>query len=282
MEIGIFSRTYETGDLEETCQRMTRQGIFHTQFNLSNAGIPTLPLEMPSEKKLYQIRKTMEAYGIRIHALSGTFNMIDPDESAREQGCRQFAIQCEIAARLEIPVVSLCTGSRSRESKWKWHEDNGSEAAWELLLRSTEEVLKVAKRTGRILGVEPEVSNVISSPALARKYLDEVNSSHLQIIMDGANLFHSGQKQEMDRVLEEAFTLLGQNICLAHAKDVSLDRKLDFVAAGQGDLDFPRYVRLLQQYGYTGPLILHGLTETQVPASRDFLKEVIKNARISP
>ena len=42
-ELGIFSRTYEVKDLEETCRRMRVQGLFHTQFNLSNAGLDTLP-----------------------------------------------------------------------------------------------------------------------------------------------------------------------------------------------------------------------------------------------
>lgn len=50
-EIGIFSRTYEIGDLEETYRRMTANGITHTQFNLSNAGLPSLP-EHDAETKL--------------------------------------------------------------------------------------------------------------------------------------------------------------------------------------------------------------------------------------
>ena len=50
-EIGIFSRTYEIGDLEETYRRMTANGITHTQFNLSNAGLPSLP-EHVAETKL--------------------------------------------------------------------------------------------------------------------------------------------------------------------------------------------------------------------------------------
>lgn len=43
MEIGVFFKTYETGDLRDTYRCMTGQGIYHTQFNLANAGLATLP-----------------------------------------------------------------------------------------------------------------------------------------------------------------------------------------------------------------------------------------------
>ena len=74
-EIGIFSRTYEIGDLEETYRRMTANGITHTQFNLSNAGLPSLP-EHVAETKLEEIRTLTAKYNIHLDALSGTFNMM--------------------------------------------------------------------------------------------------------------------------------------------------------------------------------------------------------------
>ena len=144
MQIGVFSRTYELSDLEETYRRMRGHGLSHTQFNLSNAGLPTLPAHVTDED-LARIQALSAAYGITLDALTGTFNMIDPDEAAREQGCRQFAEQCRIARELGIPIVSLCTGSKNPESKWKWHDDNLKDASWADLMRSTERVLKCAE-----------------------------------------------------------------------------------------------------------------------------------------
>ena len=88
-ELGIFSRTYETRNLEETCKKMAEHGILHTQFNLSNAGLDTLP-EHVEDEKLEWIRQVTENYQIHLDALSGTFNMIDPDIERRKAGCRQF------------------------------------------------------------------------------------------------------------------------------------------------------------------------------------------------
>ena len=43
------------------------------------------------------------------------------------------------------------------------------------------------------------------------------------------------------------------------------------MAAGRGTLDYGRYVELLRSARYTGPLILHGLAEHEVPDAVAFL-----------
>ena len=75
--------------------------------------------------------------------------------------------------------------------------------------------------------------------------------------------------------MEEAFDALGKDIVLAHAKDFSLGQDIDFVAAGEGELDFPLYIRLLKQCGYGGPLVLHGLAQSQIEKSVAFLKRAM-------
>ena len=274
MEIGIFSRTYERLSLEAVFQQMDRQGIHHTQFNLSSAGMAALP-DSVDEETLLTVRALAKKYGITLDALSGTFNMIDPDVDARTRGCRQFETQCRAARLLGIPIVTLCTGSRHPTNKWAWHEDNLTEAAWSDLMRSTEQILRSAQDNGIILGVETEASNIICTPEKARQYLDDVGSPNLKIIMDGANLFRPEQVPRMGSILEEAFDALGKDIVLAHAKDFSLGQDIDFVAAGEGELDFPLYIRLLKQCGYGGPLVLHGLAQSQIEKSVAFLKRAM-------
>ena len=65
MNIGIFSRTFETADLEETYKRMIEHDIYHAQFNLSNAGMPTLP-EYLDEEKIEEIKNITDGYNIKL------------------------------------------------------------------------------------------------------------------------------------------------------------------------------------------------------------------------
>lgn len=273
MKIGIFSRTYETGDLQETCRRMTADGIFHSQFNFQNAGLTPLPEAFPAGI-FEEIRTVHDAAGISLDALTGTFNMIAPGLREREAGICQFELQCAAAEALGIPLVTLCTGSRSPRGKWTWDDSNLADSAWADLLRTTEQILKSAERHQVILGVETEASNIVNTPKRARKYLDQMASPNLKIVMDGANLFRPEQVPHMREVLDEAFDLLGKDIVSAHAKDFSFDGSLKFVAAGQGMLDFPYYLAKLKEVGYDGTLIMHGLSEAQVPASKQFLEEL--------
>ncbi|MEE2833681.1 MAG: TIM barrel protein, partial [Candidatus Latescibacterota bacterium] len=107
----------------------------------------------------------------------------------------------------------------------------------------------------------------------ARRLLDEIASPHLQVVIDGANLFQAGQLARMRHVLEEAFDLLGDDIRMAHAKDLEKDGDAGHQAAGTGVLDYGYYMICLDRVGFEGSVILHSLDEARVPASRDFVLE---------
>ena len=59
----------------------------------------------------------------------------------------------------------------------------------------------------------------------------------------------------------------------AHAKDLSRDGAAGNQAAGTGLLDYDHYLSLLHGIGFDGPLILHGLVESQVEQAVGFLQE---------
>ncbi|MEZ4674784.1 MAG: TIM barrel protein [Caldilineaceae bacterium] len=99
-----------------------------------------------------------------------------------------------------------------------------------------------------------------------------MGSSRLKVVIDGANIFHKGELPHMTRILTEAIDLLGNDIVLAHAKDLDHDGDAGHLAAGTGLLDFNLYLRLLRERGYDGAVILHGLTEAQAPGCVAFLR----------
>jgi sugar phosphate isomerase/epimerase len=119
-----------------------------------------------------------------------------------------------------------------------------------------------------VLAFEPEHANVVNSAARGLALIQAMQSSHLKVIIDGANLITPGEDQ--NRVLADAFELLEEHIIIAHAKDRSADG--GFLAAGQGILDYDEYLRQLQLHTVDVPLILHGLTEQQVDDSLAFLR----------
>src|SRR5438270_12870509 len=134
------------------------------------------------------------------------------------------------------------------------------------------EATDIARQANAVLAFEPEMSNVVGSARKARRLLDEIGSPHLKVTIDPANLFHAGELPRMKEILDEAFALLGNDIVLAHAKDLDRDGEAGHKAAGQGVLDYDRYLALLRNYHFQGPRLLHGLTAAQLPGCTAFLR----------
>ena len=91
----------------------------------------------------------------------------------------------------------------------------------------------------------------------------------MRIVLDGANLFDPHDIGDMTAVLREAFDLLGPDIEMVHAKDITGDEAKREQAAGTGKLDWATYFRLMRENGFDGPVLLHNLKPSQVATSID-------------
>jgi sugar phosphate isomerase/epimerase len=274
MKLGIFTKTFGAPTLDAKLAAVRANGMADVQFNLSCAGLPSLPddPETLDPATCTLIRETFTRHGVNMTAVSGTFNMIHPDEAARTAGLRKLGVLASACAALGTSIVTLCTGTRDPQNMWRRHPDNDAPEAWTDLLGSMERALALTEDSGVTLAVEPEVANVVDSAAKARRLLDTLQSPRLKIIMDGANIFHAGELVHMHAVLDEAFSLLGPDLVLAHAKDLVRDGAAGDRAAGTGVLDFPYYLKLLGAVGYRGPLIMHSLGEHEVAQTVAFLQ----------
>jgi sugar phosphate isomerase/epimerase len=126
------------------------------------------------------------------------------------------------------------------------------------------------------LGIEPELANVVSSAARARQLIDEVQSPHLRIVLDPANLFETGTLREQRYIIAQAVDLLGERLAMAHAKDRMPNG--DVTTAGKGVLDYPHFLRELRQAAFHGPLVAHGLEAKEAPAVAGFLRRQMDQA----
>ena len=271
MKIGILTNTYTQPTLDGVLGAVVAQGLQHVQFDLAAAGIASLP-EVISDEAADNIRVRMAAHHIELSALSGTFNMAHPDLQHRADGLQRLAVLVAACARLNTSVITLCTGTRDVTSMWRHHPDNGTPAAWRDMLATMQQAVQIAETHAITLAFEPEVNNVVDSAHKARTLLDEIRSPRLKVVMDCANIFHTGELPTMRDIVSEAFDLLGNDMALAHAKDLDHDGDAGHLPAGHGLLDYGLYLSLLSKSPYSGPLILHGLREEQVPGCIAFLR----------
>jgi sugar phosphate isomerase/epimerase len=254
----LLSPEFPSVSLGDNLDAIAATGAVSVQFDLASAVGRTFPTEL-SQDIVEAIRAGFAQRRLTMAALSGTYNMIDPNPEARALGAEGLNRVIDLAPSLGTRLVTLCTGSRDPGSMWQKHPGNDTPEAWADLLVQMEKALIVAENHGVTLGVEPEVGNTINSVVKGRRLLDEIRSPRLKIVMDGANIFQRGQLPKMRQVLDEAFELLGSVIALAHAKDLDQDGEAGHVAAGRGRLDYPYYMELLKASGFEGSIILHAL-----------------------
>ncbi|MGC4050084.1 MAG: sugar phosphate isomerase/epimerase family protein [Paludibaculum sp.] len=259
---GIFAKTFA----ERPFEAARRAGYEVVQYNMACAGLEPMPDEIPAGVA-ETIRAEAQAAGVQIAALSATYNMIHPDPSVRRDGLRRLRVLAEAARAMGTRVLTLCTGTLDPEDQWRRHPGNDGAEPWRVLLENMEAAVGIAEKFDVELGIEPEHANVVSSARRARRLIDEMGSPRVRIILDGANLFEVEPLERQRAIVAEGIDLLADRIVLAHAKDRLADGR--FTRAGAGVLDYGHYLARLQEAGFRGPLVTHGLAEEDaVPVGR--------------
>jgi sugar phosphate isomerase/epimerase len=262
MKPGIFESVFPRSAIEESFQAVSSAGFTSVQFDFASAGFDPWVDAIPDEA-VHRIRNAAEQASVRIPAVSGTYNMAHPDPVIRADGLRGFEQVCARAGALGATFVTLCTGTRNESSMWRVHPENGTITAWNDMFESVSHALRAAEEHNLTLVVEPEPANVVSSATRARELLDQAGSDRLRIVLDPANIVLSDRSRSPLDVLTESFELLGPDIVLAHAKDLS--QAGEFCAAGTGIVPWGDYWNLLEGNGFDGDVIFHTLTEADVP-----------------
>jgi len=296
LEPGIFAKTFQRDSVDEVFDAIANHGLTCTQWNWTCVrGLSSLP-EAVSRETARAVNRAAFRTGIRIVAVSATFNIIDPVE--RERGLARLPALAEAAVAVGCDLLTLCTGTRHPTDMWAWHPDNHTQAAWTDMIDALRRASRIAHRYGVCLGIEPETANIISDAAHATLAFHELRLDSLpfSIVLDAANLYQPpADPRRHPEVIDDAVSRLGDYITIAHAKDIAapqephgaLPSHYRHVAAGTGILPYPQYLASLLKSpavqdevksGGRLPLVLHGLDETQVSKSVAFLRESMKAA----
>jgi sugar phosphate isomerase/epimerase len=269
--IGVMTTEFDTSRFEDAADQIAGHKISCVQLQLGSVvrdvpttdallrGLDVLGDKIDKELAVHS-REVLDARGIEVAAVDGTYNMVHPDPVRRARNLEHLVTLINLAQAFGTDVVTLCTGSRA-DIMWQRSDANRSDDAWRDLVDQMRVAAQAAEAAGIRLAFEPEYNNVVDSARQARRLIDEIGSPALKVLMDGANLFHRGDLERMHDHLGEAFALVGGDIALAHAKDLDHDGDAGHRAAGRGRLDYSFYLSELQAYGFDGAVVLHQLGE---------------------
>lgn len=272
MTLGIFSKVYKHYPLREAFSRIRQKGMKSVQFNFANVGLSSLPNEIDQEV-IEEIKQSSNQTGITIAVISGTFNTLELNEEKHRQNMQGFKTAVDAAATLEVPYVSISTGSFNQEDFWSPHPENHTQRAWDHLYRSLDEMLQIASSKGIVIVIEPEQANVISTAEDILRLFDHYgNSPYLKVLFDAANIVTTEDSDQLEAKITESLKQLGASIAVAHCKDCTVtEKKIAFAPVGKGNLPLKRYLEELGKY-YNGPILMHGLEEEDVDDALAYLQ----------
>ncbi|MDF2566444.1 MAG: hypothetical protein K0Q53_2848 [Massilibacillus sp.] len=270
MKLGIFSKTFADLDFETAIQKINDYNLNYIQFNFANIGLKSMP-EIVTEDEIRNIASITKKYSVKISAISGTFNALEQDKEKLERNLHCFRAIVESARNLNVPIVSISTGSFNQENFWASHPENHTEKAWHYLINSLHSMLKIAEDNHIILAFEPEQANVVSTSKDAVRLIEYFQSKNLRVLFDAANIINVNNADKMLETIYTSVDQLKDYIVLAHCKDILATKEyIKFVPVGQGNLPLKKYIDYLTK-SYDGPIIMHGLEKKDIPHALKYL-----------
>lgn len=272
MQLGIFAKTFAGTTPLGVLQAAADAGYGAVQYNMACSGGPALPAEVSSETA-QAVHAASRQTGVAIAAISATYNMTHPDLAKRQSGRASFAAIAAQAGAMGSRLLTVCSGSMDAQDQWRHHPDNATPDAWRAMIDEFHALVEIADQYDVLIGVEPELANIVSTALKARTLIDSLRSDRIRIVLDPANLAEVAPAEQRRAVIGDAVTLLADRIVMAHAKDRNADGS--FATAGKGVVDFPHFLGALVQAGFDGSLVTHGLAAEEAAGVAAYLKSVL-------
>ncbi len=227
--------------------------VYATQHHMSS--------EQLDFSKAKEIKKQVESYNLEISALVGDLggHGFELESENKEKISKMKAI-VDFAQELETNIVTTHIGVIS---------ENDSEK-YSVMQEALRKICSYSKRAGVYIAVEtgPEKSHVL------KKFIEDTGEDYLRVNFDPANIVMV-QGEDVSSAVEN----LKEHIVYTHAKDGKMIKKsdpvriykafaegnpekLDFddyfveLMLGTGDVNFPKYLKALENIGYTGFLTI--------------------------
>lgn len=244
MEFGVLAHCVGKQTLKELPRLIGEQGYKYVQLALAKAisdvdtGLGRLSPGLGNA-----VAEEFDRHGVKIPVLGCYIDMVNPNEEARRYGIERFKEHIRMARHFGAAIVDTETGHVS--------DKYPAEAAWELTVRTVEELLEEAYKWGVQVAVEPANGHIIGTAQDWRRLADEVKSTHLAAVIDPCNILRDKDfPHRQDEAMREAFELMGDHVVLAHCKDLYVDSNgaVREACAGKGTLNYTLFTDLLKQY----------------------------------
>lgn len=219
------------------------------------------------------IGKNLKQNDIHVAVLGCYINPTHPDECKRKQSIKTFIEHLKYARVIGADMVGTETGRYDKD--FNIVDYTYTEGCYQILLESMREIVDAAEKLGVIVGVEGVATHTLYCPELMRRFLDDINSPNVEVILDPVNFLDGNNYMEQEKVIDRAFEFFGDRISAVHVKDFKLeDGDVKFEQVGDGLFNFEH---LFSHLKYKKPhitMLIENSTEERFHSDCDYLQAI--------
>ena len=220
-----------------------------------------------------EIADTYRSAGISIHSMGVYTNLIHPDEAERKANLAYFEDMMKVGGHMGVRSFVTEAGHYHSDEPAPRVPYDFQEDVWKRTVATAKQLAKIAEGYDATVLVEPFYMGFFATAKRTRLFLEEVGSPRIRALLDPANLLEFND-------LEEMFDQLEPWIDCLHAKDRKLHVRQG-VPVGQGDLDYPKLVKLAATRTPKAPLILEYVGPKDYDQALAHFRDTLRAAGLS-
>ncbi len=220
-------------DFDQMCLKAYEKGIKNLQFALaktmSDVDFDKVGYDAALSDK---IGEKLTANDLHISVLGCYISPVHENADVLKMHLKRFENFLCYAKDFGADVTGTETGMMETSEKTR------SEENYRSFSDNMRPLLKRAEMLGVNVGIEPVCSHTIWSPQVMRRFIDDMNSDSLKVILDVSNMIDMSNRDGQRDIINESFDLFGDKIAVLHLKDYTFDSqgRKTFAQIGTGEL----------------------------------------------
>ncbi|MGM0126010.1 hypothetical protein IGI37_003411 [Enterococcus sp. AZ194] len=274
INLGIRAHDIQAATKEELVKKIESYQLHHIQF-APKKSFPSviqdwtdLTLDLAKEYGDFFSNRQ-----IQLSVLGCYVNISSQKPLVREQALNLFKQHLHLASSFQAKLVGTETGSVTEGFTTK----NFTEEAYIQARTSIIELVAVAEELNVTVGIEAGLNHPIYTNDLMKRLLKEVQSNHLKVIFDPANLIRPDNYSDQIKVVQTAIEQLHEHIEVVHLKDFELvNGQINIVPVGQGRMDYTAILSYLNDHSHL-PVSLEATPEKNLSAAKMTLSSILES-----
>jgi sugar phosphate isomerase/epimerase len=245
---------------DEVSQDLEVASKFAESFNLRGIEIRNIWGKPPQNLfgEVNRIKRILAKHDLEVSSISSPFFKADLNNHAECTKHLEILKECiKLANKLETKIIRCFTF-------WR----NGSlEEHIDEIIEKYQKPLEIVEAEGIVLGIENEPSTFVGNGRELKQFLNRIGSKNVKAVWDPGNDVWDPFREVP---YPEGYSHVRGKIIHVHLKDGIRNRENgshQFVAFGEGEVDYVGQLKALKNDGYTGYLSLetHWRLKKQLP-----------------